>query len=104
MTPGQIVLIAYGVLMLVGGFMGYRAGSKVSLIAGGGSGLLLLLAWVITLSDLAAGLWFGAGLSALLTVMMGRRFVKTRKAMPAGLLFGAGAVALLLLLGSLLGR
>lgn len=39
----QLTLFAYGVLNIVGGFMGYRmAGSTMSLIVGGGAGLAIL--------------------------------------------------------------
>ena len=43
----------------------------------------------------------GVGVSGLLTLVMGRRFAQTRKAMPAGLLFGASAIAFAFLLASL---
>ena len=34
MTLGQITLLVFGLLMLAGGFMGVRAGSRASLYAG----------------------------------------------------------------------
>ncbi|HKX32548.1 MAG TPA: TMEM14 family protein [Blastocatellia bacterium] len=40
------IVLFYGVLVAVGGIMGYRAGSLASLIAGGVSGLLLAIAAV----------------------------------------------------------
>ena len=42
MGPAQLVLLIYAVLMILGGLMGTRAGSKASLYAGLGSGLALL--------------------------------------------------------------
>ena len=66
MTMGQTVLLLYGVLMIVGGAMGYRAGSNVSLYAGGGSGLVLIVAFVISRFNLSVGLWIGTVVGALL--------------------------------------
>ena len=37
-----VVTALYGVISIVGGFMGYRAGSTASIIAGGISGVVLL--------------------------------------------------------------
>jgi uncharacterized membrane protein (UPF0136 family) len=47
-STGPIVLLAYGAFMVLGGVMGQRAGSRVSLYAGVGSGLLLTVAWFVT--------------------------------------------------------
>ncbi|NIM01634.1 MAG: hypothetical protein GTN89_12565, partial [Acidobacteria bacterium] len=86
MGLGQWVLLIYAVLMIAGGAMGSRAGSKVSLYAGVGSGLVLLAAFGATFAALETGLWIGCGLAAALAVVFGKRLAKTGKFMPAGML------------------
>ena len=98
MVFGQTVLLVYGLLILFGGWMGFRAGSKASLIAGTSSGALLLIALLITYSDLRLGLWIGAAVSLLLCVMMAQRLAKTRKFMPAGMTLLVSVVTFVLLL------
>jgi len=78
-----ILLYVYGVVLIFGGLMGYlKAKSVPSLIAGGVCGLIaLLLAYEYFLWHLAphAALL----LSIFLIVIMGRRYLRTRKPMPA---------------------
>ncbi len=103
MDVGQYVLIVYALLILAGGLMGARAGSKASVIAGTTSGAVLLLALVVSWFHLAAGLWIGAAVSLLLSVTFGSRLAKTGKFMPSGMLLAVSVVALLVLLFSALG-
>ncbi|KAJ8483628.1 hypothetical protein OPV22_016113 [Ensete ventricosum] len=83
--------IPYGLLVLVGGIVGYvRRGSTASLAGGAGSGLVLLLAGFVSLkafekrrnSYLALGLETACALA--LTFVMGKRYLETSKIMPAG--------------------
>ena len=67
MVIGQWVLLAYAVFMVLGGLMGFRAGSKVSLYAGFGSGVALLAALGATYYAMGVGLWAGCVLAARLT-------------------------------------
>ena len=97
-TLGLSVLIVYGVLLLVGGLMGRRAGSKVSLIAGGVSGVALLLAALVTTTNAGVGLWSGVAIGILLAVVFAGRTAQTRKLMPSGMLLVVSLVALVLLL------
>ena len=63
MSLGIITAIAYGVLALIGGIIGYvQAQSKASLISGSISGLLLIVAGVTQLQ----GQWLGLMVSELL--------------------------------------
>lgn len=103
MATGQIVLVVYALLILVGGLMGARAGSRASLIAGSASGTLLLAALVVSLFHMAAGLWIGTGVSLVLSVVFGNRLAKTGKLMPSGMLLAVSIVALLVLLFSAVG-
>lgn len=100
MLSGTTVLLLYAVLMVVGGAMGMRAGSRASLIAGASSGGLLLIAWGVTFVDMAIGLWAGAAIAFLLTATFARRLAKTRKAMPSGMLLAVSLLATILLIVS----
>lgn len=73
--------------------MGFRAGSKVSLYAGAGSGVALLAAWGVTFVALAPGLWIGCVLAAILTGTFWRRLSATGKFMPSGMLLVVSLVA-----------
>jgi len=93
-TTAQAILVGYAILLMIGGFIGYRkAGSRPSLIAGSVSGLIALLAAGLMLQDVRA-IWLGVVLSAMMLVVFGIRFAKTRKFMPSGLL-GVVSVAVL---------
>ncbi|NJP11377.1 MAG: hypothetical protein HC866_19435 [Leptolyngbyaceae cyanobacterium RU_5_1] len=95
MNPGIIAAIAYGVLAIIGGVLGYvQAKSKVSLIAGCGCGLLLLLSGILQLQGQTWGLIVATVVTVILLVAFVMRFVKTRKFMPAGLMLLLGIPAL----------
>ena len=100
MNLGPVVLLVFGIVMILGGLMGHRAGSKASLISGSLSGLVLLGAWFVSRDQLAVGLWIGVGVSALLSAVFGMRLAKTGKLMPAGGLLVVSVVALVLLVYS----
>ncbi|MFQ3627108.1 MAG: TMEM14 family protein [Cyanobacteriota bacterium] len=90
-----IAAIAYGLLALIGGVVGYRqAGSQASLISGGISGALLILSGILQ----ATGVPWAKGLAAFITgalvVVFIIRLVKTRKPMPALLMIVAGLASL----------
>jgi uncharacterized membrane protein (UPF0136 family) len=83
MIPWPILLLyIYGILLIVGGLMGYvKAKSVPSLVAGVGCGVIALLlgyryAWHFAPHAALV-------LSLLLIFLMGRRYLRTRKAMPA---------------------
>ena len=77
-----VLLYVYGLVLILGGTMGYvKAKSVPSLVAGVICGVIaLLLGYYYTwhFAPEAALL-----LSILLIVIMGRRYLRTRKAMPA---------------------
>ncbi|HBY98115.1 MAG: TMEM14 family protein [Ardenticatenaceae bacterium] len=93
----RIALPIYGVVLFVGGLMGYRRGqSRQSFIAGSISGLLTLVAAALAgrYPRLANGL--AAGIALALTAMMGQRWKKTGHVMPAGIIAAlSGGVATL---------
>lgn len=93
-----IAAIAYGLLTLVGGIIGYRqAGSRASLVSGGISGALLILLGIVQ----AAGVSWAKGLAALITGALVAvfivRWIKTRKPMPALLMILAGLASLVMM-------
>ncbi|NET16902.1 MAG: hypothetical protein F6K08_30845 [Okeania sp. SIO1H6] len=98
MNIAIISAIAYGFLAIVGGIIGYRkAGSKISLISGSVSGLLLIVSGIIQLMGMNWGLIFSTIIATILVITFIIRLVKTRKMMPAGLMIltGIAAVALM---------
>ena len=77
----RYVVLVYGILMIVGGILGYvlpETPSKISLIAGCGSGALAIVAWFISRSDPTPGFAIALVVSAGVAVMMLPR-VKTAK-------------------------
>ncbi len=100
---GIITVIAYGILALVGGIIGYvQAQSKASLISGVASGLLLILAGVMQLLGQQAGLILATVITSVLVIVFAIRLIKTRKFMPAGLMSLLGIVSLGLMVSELI--
>ncbi len=89
-----IAAIAYGILAIVGGIIGYtKVGSKISLISGSISGLLLIISGIIQLMGINWGLIFSIVITTILVITFIIRLIKTRKMMPAGLMILTGIVA-----------
>ena len=100
---GIITAIAYGILALVGGIIGYvQAQSKASLISGIISGLLLIIGGVMQLQGQQGGLVLATVITAVLVIVFAIRLIKTRKFMPAGLMSLLGVVSLGLMVSQLL--
>ena len=78
----------FGALTILGGVIGFvKAGSKASLIAGGVSGVLILVAaWLVMSGSAQAGLILGLVLSSVLEMRFLPAFLKTKKPMPAGMM------------------
>jgi uncharacterized membrane protein (UPF0136 family) len=82
----SIVLITYGLFLIIGGFLGFRKGSKISLIMGLGSGILVLVGvWLLTFAPRVAWIFFSC-LNLLLSVSFISRLIKNRAFMPSGML------------------
>ncbi len=89
-----IAALAYGILAIVGGIIGYtKVGSKISLISGSISGLLLIISGIIQLLGINWGLIFSLFITTILVITFIIRLVKTRKMMPAGLMILSGIAA-----------
>ena len=96
-----VAVFAYGILAIVGGIIGYmQANSKVSLISGTISGLLLVIAGFFQLQGQGWAAILGAVVTAVLVVVFAVRFAKTRKFMPAGLMVILGIVTLVVSFGN----
>ena len=99
MTGAVILLIIYGAFCEIGGVIGFvKAKSAASLIAGGVSGLILLIcAWL-----LYQGIRAGALVSLIVSVLLGGRFLmtwlRTKKLMPdlVMVVFSAVTIAVML--------
>lgn len=83
---GYIVFL-YGILLVVGGLMGYlKANSLPSLIAGGGSGLLTIASAWAMLKHKPVGNLGAVILAFALTAFFSYRFYLTMSFMPAGMM------------------
>jgi len=104
MNPGIVAAIAYGILAIVGGIIGYvQAKSKASLISGIISGLLLVTAGVMQLQGQGLGLILAIVVTIALIIVFAIRLAKTRKFIPAGLMTALGVAALVVMLKQVTG-
>ncbi len=95
MNLSIVAAFAYGILSIIGGIIGYiQATSRVSLLSGSISGLLLIFAAYFQLQGQAWGSILAVLVTAVLVVFFAFRLAKTRKFMPAGLMTILGMVAL----------
>jgi uncharacterized membrane protein (UPF0136 family) len=102
MNLGIVAAIAYGILALVGGIIGYRqAQSKASLVSGAISGDLLILGGVLRSLGQSWGLVLAIIVTVALVGVFAIRLAKTRKFMPAGLMTVVGVAALVMMIRNL---
>ena len=94
----QIILIVYGCLLLSGAYFGLKAGSKVSMIMGILSGLIVLFGTYLVVINAFKGYCLIASMSSFLCVIFLIRLIKTHKFMPAGMLLGTSGLVLMLTL------
>ncbi|NEP15637.1 MAG: hypothetical protein F6J97_01895 [Leptolyngbya sp. SIO4C1] len=99
MTPAIIFTLIYSALAIIGGIIGYvQARSKVSLLSGIISGILLFMGVILMFQGNPVGLWLSLIVSLVLVGVFIGRLVKTKKLMPAGLMVIVGVVTVIALL------
>jgi uncharacterized membrane protein (UPF0136 family) len=82
----KIVFIGYALFMFVGAYFGWKKGSSVSLVAGLGSGAMILLGlWLMTLNPRGAYIFLSC-VTGVLSVVFLIRLLKTHSFMPSGML------------------
>lgn len=92
------IVLFYGILLLVGGFIGFlKAGSIASLIMGGISAVLAISSAVSMFKNRAIGSVAAIALSVILSIFFSYRYSLTLTFMPSGLM----AVLSLLVVGTL---
>ena len=101
----KIVLAVYGVLMLGGGFMGYaKAGSKMSLIMGIASAIVIFTGLYLSKGNTQIGYGLISAMSGLLVVTFIIRLVKTGSFMPSGMLYILSIIAVIVSIKQLMGK
>jgi uncharacterized membrane protein (UPF0136 family) len=87
MEAAKIYFIAFGVLTIAGGIVGYaKAGSVASIVAGSITGILLLVAAFLLPQHRAIGLATAFITSLLLAAQFVPKFIRTGRVMPAGMM------------------
>jgi len=87
MEAAKIYFIAFGVLTIVGGIVGYlKAGSVASIIAGSITRVLLLVAAFLIAEHRSIGLATAFIISLLLAAQFVPKFIRTGRVMPAGMM------------------
>jgi uncharacterized membrane protein (UPF0136 family) len=94
-----LVVLLYGILVAVGGVMGYvKAGSVASLVSGGGAGLILLGASVAMMrGSYALGWWISLFVALLLLARFGMAAMNDFKLMPGGMVIAMSLIVLAVL-------
>lgn len=102
MNLSIIAAFTYGILAIAGGIIGYtQARSRVSLLSGSISGLLLILAAYLQLKGQTSGSILAVLVTGVLVVVFAFRLAKTRKFMPAGLMTILGMFALVVMVNQM---
>ncbi|CAM6043437.1 unnamed protein product [Sphagnum compactum] len=85
MSLSQKLTLTYAALVGVGGVIGFfKTGSNKSLLAGGGSALVLYYVYLTLPHNPFLASAIGLGISSMLLIVMGSRFKNSGKVFPAG--------------------
>ena len=95
MSIFKLVGLAYGIFLFVGAFLGFKAGSKISLVAGLVSGALALMSAFLATSNFVLASRLLTFVSGFLSVTFLIRFLKTQRFMPSGMLLFVSLVVLI---------
>ena len=92
------VISVYGVILIVGGIVGWRlSGSRISLTASLASAALLAVAYRVAFFHLLAGYLLALLVLLGLTVLFGLRLRKTGKFMPSGMMLVVSGITFAIL-------
>ena len=80
----RVLFVLYSIFLIVGGYFGWKAGSKVSLIMGTVSGILVLISTSILATYPRAGYIALTAIGGILSVSFVIRYVKTHAIFPSG--------------------
>jgi uncharacterized membrane protein (UPF0136 family) len=95
--PAKIYFIIFGLLTIVGGVIGYvKAGSTASIVAGGISGIALIVAAYLLPGNVVLGLIIAAVVSIALAGRFIPAYMKTGALMPAGLMAGLSLIGIIM--------
>lgn len=87
MGAAKIYFIVFGILTIAGGVVGYvKAGSVASIVAGGITGVLLLVAALLLPEYRIVALATACIVSLLLAAQFVPKFLRTGRVMPAGMM------------------
>ncbi len=102
-AAARYYFIIFGLLTIVGGVIGYlKAGSVISVVAGGISGVLLVVAALLLPQHLVAGLILAGLVSFLLAGQFAPKFFRTGALMPAGLMAILGVLGVIIAIAAFL--
>lgn len=97
----SLVVVLFGILTALGGFIGYKAANSIpSLIGGFVAGLLLLASGLGMMKKSVLGYFTACLVSALLLFFFGYRFLSSGKIAPAGVMALASLGVFILLIAS----
>ncbi|HEY2140039.1 MAG TPA: TMEM14 family protein [Chthoniobacterales bacterium] len=95
--PAKVYFLVFGLLTIAGGIIGYvKAGSTASIIAGGISGIALIVAACLLPGNPAVGLIIAGLVSLALAGRFVPAFMRTGAVMPAGLMAGLSAIGVII--------
>ena len=91
-------ILIFGILMIVGGIMGFvKSRSKASILSGSIFGLLLMACGYFMMNGNLRASQFAFGLSVVLILIFVQRFKASKKFMPAGLMLILSVLAVSIL-------
>lgn len=95
--PFDQYAIAFGIVSIILGFLGFvRSNSKASLIAGGLSGILLIVGALMMQRGSETGFLLAFIVSCMLFLRFLPNFLKTKKIYPAGIMTILALIAVIL--------
>ncbi|MEP7071185.1 MAG: TMEM14 family protein [Verrucomicrobiota bacterium] len=104
-AAARYYFIIFGLLTIVGGVIGYlKAGSVISVVAGGVSGILLVVAALLLPQHPVAGLILAGLVSFLLAGQFAPKFLRTGTLMPAGLMAILSVLGIVMAIAAFLRR